>query len=204
MDNYLDNINAYYTSKLRQFGNTPSGVDWRDEASQLTRFKQLTKIITKNRFSILDYGCGYGALYNFLKKGKNEFSYLGYDISEEMIAAAVKEKKDDVDCFFTADELLLQPCTYVIASGIFNVRLDVIDSEWERYISNTLKKINSLSIDGFSFNMLPSYADTALKKKYLYYADPSWIEKQCKKITMGNVEILKNYGLFEFTVLITK
>ncbi len=203
MDNFIDNINAYYTSKVKQFGNTPAGVDWRDETSQLLRFKQLSKIITKNIFSVLDYGCGYGALYNYLKTENKNFSYLGYDISKEMIAAAI-DKNAEPGCLFITNELQLQPCNYVIASGIFNVRLTVTDTEWEKYIIETLEKINSLSINGFAFNMLPYSADPALKKDYLYYADSGWIENECKKIAAGNVTVITNYNLFEFTVLITK
>ncbi len=204
MDNFLDNINAYYTNRLQQFGATPSGVDWRDEASQLIRFKQLSKLITKNNFSLIDYGCGYGALHSFLKNEQKQFSYLGYDISASMIEAAINNKKDEIDCSFTTDELQLRPSNYVIASGIFNVRLSLSDAEWEKYITDTIGKIDNLSNNGFSFNMLPSYADSALRKDYLYYADINWIKNECKKITKGNVVILKNYNLFEFTILITK
>ena len=69
MPGLTEKINAYYTDKLKQFGTTAKGVDWRDETSQDIRFEQFSKIINKENFSVLDYGCGYGALYRFLKNG---------------------------------------------------------------------------------------------------------------------------------------
>ena len=45
MEKILTEVEAYYTEKVLKFGATPKGVDWRDEASQLLRFKQLMKLI---------------------------------------------------------------------------------------------------------------------------------------------------------------
>jgi SAM-dependent methyltransferase len=39
-------------------------------------------------FSILDYGCGYGALIDFLRQRYKQFDYTSFDISEEMIREA--------------------------------------------------------------------------------------------------------------------
>lgn len=204
MPGLTDKIDAYYTEKLKEFGSTAKGVDWKDEASQHTRFTQLTAIITSQSFSLLDYGCGYGALLNFLNNEKSNVAYTGYDIAASMIAAAKARNQNLQNCFFTSNEVDLNKNDYVIASGIFNVRLDIADKEWENFIVETVKKMDTLSIKGFSFNMLPSYADEHLKKDYLYYAAPEWIQQICADITKADVEIVNNYGLFEFTVLIKK
>ncbi len=204
MSGLTEKINAYYTDKLKQFGTTAKGVDWRDETSQQTRFEQLSKMITKENFSVLDYGCGYGALYDFLKNISVHFEYTGFDISVDMIAAAKKIYSSYNNCFFTVAEKELPVCDFVIASGIFNVRLDIMDAEWEKHIITTVKKINNLATKGFAFNMLPSYADEYLKKSNLYYANPVWVKKALADITTGEIEILDNYSLFEFTVLIKK
>jgi hypothetical protein len=79
----------------------------------------------------------------------------------------------------------------------------VVD-EWEKYIVETITKLNALSLKGFAFNMLPSYADEHFKKDYLYYAQPDWVKKICESVTQCEVTTLNNYGLFEFTVLINK
>lgn len=199
-----EKIDNYYTGKLKEFGNTAKGVDWKDETSQQTRFEQLSKVIDAVNFSVLDYGCGYGAFYNYLKNKNRNFKYTGYDIAAEMILAAKQNIGSNADCFLTTDETALPVCDYAVASGIFNVRLDIGDAEWQEYIEVTLQKINKLVVKGFSFNMLPSYADEHLKKNYLYYANPEWVKKICAGITTNEITILNDYGLFEFTVLIKK
>ena len=72
----LIEVAEYYTSKLAQHGETPRGVDWNGEQSQMLRFEQLSKIVdTSTQFSINDLGCGYGALYDFLAHKYESFSY---------------------------------------------------------------------------------------------------------------------------------
>ena len=59
----LKEVSDYYSEKLAEHGNTPKGVDWNGEESQVLRFEQLTKVIHQGTvFSVNDYGCGYGAL----------------------------------------------------------------------------------------------------------------------------------------------
>ena len=64
----LSEVANYYTEKLAEHGETPRGVDWNGEESQLLRFEQLCKIIdgATEAYSLNDLGCGYGALLDFL------------------------------------------------------------------------------------------------------------------------------------------
>jgi len=62
-----ESVSAYYTGKIKKHGPTPLGVDWNSLESQELRFSQLTKVIAEDSdFSINDYGCGYGALADYL------------------------------------------------------------------------------------------------------------------------------------------
>jgi len=96
---------------------------------------------------------------------------------------------------------MLHPHDYLIASGIFNVMLDALADEWEEYIKTHLHRINSLSIKGFSFNMLTIYSDPDRMKDYLYYADPCIYFDYCKRYFSKWVALLHDYGLWEFTIL---
>ena len=63
---------AYFAEKLNTFGASPKGVDYNSPEAQAVRFEQLVKVINPaQKFSIIDYGCGYGAMFDFLhhKKG---------------------------------------------------------------------------------------------------------------------------------------
>src|SRR5207244_2479267 len=63
-------IAAYYGEKVRRFGATPRGADWRDAAGQELRFARLLDIFEQARSgSLVEIGCGYGALFGYLLAG---------------------------------------------------------------------------------------------------------------------------------------
>ena len=203
MDKIGKEVKAYYNAKLTSFGTTPQGVDWNSIESQELRFEMLSKVIgTSNQFSILDYGCGYGSMLNFFKEKFEKFYYIGYDISDKMIGAAI-DKFSNEDAVFTSESPKNQ-VDYVIASGIFNIKLDNSDEDWQDYIEKTLIEINKLATKGFAFNILTSYSDSEYMKDYLYYAIPSDLFDFCKKNFSKNVALLHDYDLYEFTVLVRK
>ena len=82
MNSIYKNINSYYTKKIITHGTTPKGVDWNSEQSQILRFKQLSKIIKKDNFTIADIGCGYGKYVEYLQNNFQNFDYTGYDLSQ--------------------------------------------------------------------------------------------------------------------------
>ncbi len=85
----LPDIAEYYSAKIDQYGQTPSGVDWNGFDSQMLRFTELIRVIEGSRpFSLNDIGCGYGALLDVLLKDFESFDYRGNDISKNMVAAA--------------------------------------------------------------------------------------------------------------------
>lgn len=203
--NFLSGVSHYYTSKLNQHGQTPQGVDWNDENCQKLRFNNLCKIIESlNDFSLNDLGCGYGALYDFLCTRYEKFSYCGIDISESMIQAASQRYHHIQQTRFLSSTEPDQLADYGIASGIFNVRLDKSNAEWQSYIESTLDDLYRYSRIGFSFNCLTSYSDAEKMRDKLYYADPCMIFDLCKKRYSRNVALLHDYGLYEFTILVRK
>jgi hypothetical protein len=93
---------------------------------------------------------------------------------------------------------------YVLASGLFNVRLKQSIQDWEKYILDTLDTINNIARKGFAFNILTSYSDKEFMKDYLYYASPEYFFKHCKLNYSKQVSLLHDYGLYEFTILVRK
>ncbi|MBW4710818.1 class I SAM-dependent methyltransferase [Roseobacter sp. YSTF-M11] len=202
----LREIADYYSDKLAEHGETPQGVDWNGSDSQVLRFEQLSKVIADEDtpFSIMDLGCGYGALYEFLSPKYPQMSYLGLDVSEIMVEAAKARyaHPDRVDflCASQPDRV----SDYCVASGIFNVRQNRTDAEWGAFLENTLDMIHESSARGFAFNCLTAYSDADKKRGYLYYADPCWLFDLCKRKYARNIAVLHDYGLYEFTILVRK
>lgn len=202
-DNILKDVSDYYAEKLREYGLTPAGVDWNSEESQELRFSQLLKVVEGDNFSLLDYGCGYGALLPYLNKSYPMASYSGYDCEESMIDAARKENTG-LSASWTTQISENAKYDYIVASGIFNVRLEHSDDSWAEYIKSILQIFNKHANKGFSFNVLTAYSDKEYMRDYLYYADPSYFFDYCKKEFSKYVAVLHDYPLYEFTILVKK
>ncbi|MEJ2650117.1 MAG: class I SAM-dependent methyltransferase [Sedimentisphaerales bacterium] len=202
----LRSVDHYYSEKLSLYGATAKGVDWNSRESQKIRFKQLLQIFdfTQN-FSIIDYGCGYGALADYLiDKGCSSFKYYGYDLSKQMISKAKELHKHLENCHFLSNQSQLKKSDYTVASGIFNVKQKIKNEVWADYVLHILSKISKISKKGFSFNMLTSYSDKNRMRPDLYYADPLFIFDYCKKRFSNFVSLLHDYPLYEFTILVKK
>ena len=198
-------VQEYYDEKLRAHGATARGVDWKSPESQELRFAQLVKLIdATGRFSINDYGCGYGALVDFLARSGYDFLYTGFDISTEMIAQAEALHTHTDEIRFISGRDQLAPADYTVASGIFNVKLNTGEDAWKKYMLEILDTMNSLSRRGFAFNALTKYSDAEFMRSSLYYADPLFFFDYCKTKYSKFVTLLHDYPLYEFTILVRK
>jgi len=199
----LQSVERYYSEKVATYGRTPQGADWKSAESQAMRFDQLLRLIRPGGlFTVNDYGCGYGALVDYLKKRNHHFGYRGFDMSEKMITEARRVHTQSSHCEFFFDKSLLSPADYTVASGIFNVKLDAPESEWLEYILATLNELGGLSRKAFAFNALTSYSDPEFMRPHLYYADPLRLFDYCQKNFSRMVSLLHDYPLYEFTIVV--
>lgn len=198
-----NSVALYYRDKLLQHGPTARGVDWNSEDSQRLRFEQLLKVLSNSEpFTVNDYGCGYGALADFLCEKGFSCQYAGVDVSPEMIEAARKMHQDKPWVGFSCEKCPVSD--YTLASGIFNVRLDVPIEEWLRYVLFTIDQMSTLSIKAFAFNALTNYSDPRRMRSHLFYANPCFLFDYCKKNLSRHVALLHDYGLYEFTIIVRK
>jgi len=200
----LGDIALYYEDRLRRFGATAAGVDWRDEASQVVRFDQLLKLVDDPGASVIDFGCGVGALLGHMRRNGFAGAYRGLDISADMVRAASSQYPDEPRATFEAGANPSAAADYAVASGIFNVRLDIGEDAWRGHISATLARMDRAGRRGFAFNCLTSYADADRMKNYLFYAEPCFYFDLCKRTYSPNVALLHDYGLYEFTIIVRK
>jgi SAM-dependent methyltransferase len=202
-----DQVRGYYERKLQAHGPTPSGVDWNSRASQELRFAQLARLWDDERqVSVLDFGCGYGALLPWLRSRGFEGPYLGFDLSTAMITSG-EQAADAAELSgwrFTSDRERLPAADFAVASGVFNVRMDTADREWREYMRATIDDLAALASRGFAFNALTSYSDPDRRREDLYYADPlEWFD-YCKRTHSRSVALLHDYPLYEFTMIVRR
>ena len=202
-DDYIAAAAAYYEGKLALFGTTPGGVDWNSEASQRLRFDQLFRAVSpawpSSIASVNDYGCGYGALSNYLENAGFSGEYHGYDASSKMIEAAERLHGETRQRHFTSDRGELGPADLTVASGIFNVKLHASDDSWLEYTLQTIADLAAVSRRAFVFNVLTTYSDVERRRPDLFYADPRRLFDYCKTLSPF-VALLHDYPLYEFTI----
>lgn len=198
----LEKVERYYSGRFAEHGASARGVDWNSAESQTLRFEQLLRVADgTGPFSLVDYGCGYGALASFLDNEGVDADYVGYDLSAPMIAHA---RTAHPGRRFLDDESQLRPADYAVASGIFNVKLDEPAADWQEYVVRTIARLSELGRAGFAFNMLTSYSDPERMRDDLFYGDPSFFFDLCKREHSRHVALLHDYGLWEFTVVVRK
>lgn len=199
-----ERVATYYTQKLLEHGETAQGVDWKSEASQRLRFDQLLRVQIDGSASILDFGCGFGALLDYLRALDRHPPYVGFDVSALMVERARSRHAGASLASFTTDADSLQPADYVMASGIFNVKLETPAPKWQEYVTSTLKRIDTLARRGFAFNALSLYSDPEKRRADLHYADPLVLFDYCKRHFSPRVTLLHDYPLWEFTILVRR
>ena len=204
----LQAVGQYYADRLERFGPTPRGVDWNSAESQELRFSRLLEVVTPpdgpEGRSILDVGCGYGALLDHLRARGMRLDYRGFDVSVPMIAAAQARHAGVENALFSTDVETLHPATYAVASGIFNVKLSYAVEPWRGHVLDTLARLHRWSTAGFAFNLLSTYSDPDRRRDDLFYADPGEILDVCMRRFSSRVVLLHDYPLFEFTVVVRK
>jgi len=207
LENALKKYKAYFTEKIETHGADPKGVDYNGFEAQEIRFDQLIKVINSSAaVSIIDYGCGYGALFDFLQKKNLQFTYYGFDMIEKMAVAGKDAHKDFVNARFFHSESDLMVADYLVAGSIFNNKFEANNDEWQNMISATLQRMNALCSKGFAFNMLTKYSDEdrmALRPD-LFFGDPLFFFDFCKRNFSRNVALLHDYGIYDFTILVRK
>jgi SAM-dependent methyltransferase len=189
---------------LAEHGATAEGVWFPGEEKHRLRFEQLVKLLPaaepREPVSVNDWGCGYGALFEFLTgEGVPIESYTGYDVTPEMLAAARKRVRDPRAEFVEAAEPTRE-ADYSFVSGTFNARFDATEEAWQAHLDDVLLKLAECSRLGFAINMLSSYVDW--EGDGMFHADPMHFFDFAKRRISRRVTLLHDYPLWEWTLLV--
>lgn len=208
MKRELDRLARHYEGLARRHGASAAANQWRDLETQERRFAILADIAPDlTTASVLDFGCGTGALYGFLKK-KMGFSgdYCGVDISAASIEVA---RQTWPQARFEHANLLdgdkVGEFDYVLISGVFNNRLN---EDWPcmGYLREVLQTVWPLARKGLAFNAMSTYVD--YMDDNLCYFRPEEIFTFCKQNLSSKVLLRHDYQIkdgvipFEFAMYV--
>ena len=201
----LSQVKELYDRNLEEYGIDPRSVGWTKPGSQELRFEKLLQVVQDKTepFTLNELGCGYGEIYKYcLNEGFSVSQYFGYDISEKMIEAAqgYLGKSEQIKLFHNSS--IQRKADYSVTSGIFNVNFVQSEADWKKYIIETLHNLYEFSEKGFSFNLLSKYVD--YKIDHLYYGDPCEFFEYCKRNLSKKVNLIHDYDLFEWTIIVKK
>lgn len=159
----------FYSKKLSFFGNIPAAVGWTPSGQRL-RYECILKLINPDGKSILDFGCGKGDFYSFLKEKGINAKYTGIDLNSNLINTA-KANHPEAE-FITLDldsKQLSGYYDYVILCGVFNLKIDGVKESIKKYLDKLFTYTNKTLV----FNCLSSYSKT--KDINFVYLDPAEI-----------------------------
>ncbi len=115
----------WYEDKVQRFGYDHRGLGFRNRSSQERRFEALLQLGDFAGRRLLDVGCGFGDLLDFLIERGIRPIYTGIDLCEPMVRRC-RERFSGASAqrFEVADVLDYrpdEPYDFVVASGIFGL-----------------------------------------------------------------------------------
>ncbi len=156
----------FFDRQLGLLGDRPEAVRWSD-AGQRLHYESLLDIGDISGGKVLDYGCGKGDFYQFLKDRDIQVGYSGFDINEKLVALA-QEKFPGVDfrVFDIEKDVLGEDFDYIFLCGVFNLNVQGLDET----IRNALIKLFKHCRSALAFNALSVYNPN--KDFELHYTSP--------------------------------
>jgi SAM-dependent methyltransferase len=192
---------SFYNMHLKKFGDRPEALRWTPQG-QLKRYHTLAEIapdLTNSK--VLDYGCGTGDFYRFLKRRGVSVRYTGVDINENFISIA---KKKYPECTFRimdiGEESLSEFYDYIFICGVFNLRVPGVKDDLKDALVNLFKCCNK----GLALNALSSHAP--LRDPELNYTSPEEmvkfsLENLSPYLALRHDRIQHDFTLYIYTAL---
>lgn len=191
-----------YEKRLQEFGYSPVTLGWGVNGRQEVRFSVLAELALRMpESSVLDVGCGFCDLYDFLDKQGWQGRYTGIDIVPGLLEVARQRHPDlDVRELDITDEsvpLGEDEYDFVISSGALNAALPSGGNEL--HIEVALRSMFRRSRYAACVDFLSTYVD--FQKPGAYHTDPSWALAAAKRLTR-RVLLRHDYMPYEFSLFL--
>lgn len=175
MDPYSkDQLLSFYNFHLQKFGDRPEALRWTPQG-QLKRYQMLADIAAPdelNNSTVLDYGCGTGDFYRFLKRRDINVHYTGVDINKNFIDLAKKKYPECTFKVMNADDDEFETYyDYIFICGVFNLQVPGVEEDMKNALAALFKHCNK----GLALSALSSH--TSIKDAELHFTSPEEILK---------------------------
>jgi SAM-dependent methyltransferase len=191
---------ARYEERLARHGRRPEALGWSRPALQVRRFAALSDpIVAAPTASVLDIGCGFADLYDFLMSRGWRGRYAGVELVPGLVAEA-RASHPTVEIHaldFPQSSVSLGQFDFVVASGIFNGRLAYEDHE--RYVEDTLAAMFAHCRIAACADFLSTFAN--YQKPENWHADPG-VLLRCGRKLSRRLQLRHDYLPFECALYI--
>lgn len=205
-----------YKQKFKEFGSNHKALAWKTKGAAHQRFRQFWAEIDFDNKNVLDVGCGFGEMGNFLTKRYENVTYKGVDIMPEFIENGKKIYPSLT--LETADYFsrpLSEAFDVVLCSGALNSNFGS-NQQNRRFRENAIKTMFDHTTNVCAFNMLgghpakenpPARLDSAKRDgeagSNIWYSDSLEILEYCMTLTR-RVILRHNYHPSDFTIFLYK
>jgi len=204
MDPYSkEQLLSFYNFHLKKFGDRPEALRWTPQG-QLKRYHMLADIAQArdlNNATVLDYGCGTGDFYKFLKRRGINVKYTGVDINENFIRLA-KDKYPECDFkVMNADDDEFEGFyDYIFICGVFNLQVPGVDDDLKNALVALFKHCNK----GMALSALSSH--TPIRDHELHFTSPEELvqfslDNLSPSIALRHDRIQYDFTLYVYTSL---
>jgi SAM-dependent methyltransferase len=189
-----------YEERLHRHGYSPEALGWGRNGRQEFRFSILSADILVNPMSsVLDVGCGFADLYEFLRARGWSGRYVGIDLVPALLdVARARHPKLDLRL---ADLVEISPGTerfeYVVASGIFNAKL-VAESN-TTHVERSLGQMFDLCDVAMMSDFLSTHVD--FQHETAWHADPAWAAGVAAQLSQ-RFALRHDYMPYEFALTV--
>jgi len=200
MSDQFDKIKSMYQDGYREHGDSPKALLTPKGRNSL-RFRAISPFVTEAGTSVLDYGCGLGYLYDFLKQSQADVNYTGIDMLPEFIQAC-REKNSSGPVFrqLDANGKIEGKFDVVFSSGVFNLRSHTDDDTSRAYALDRLTQLFEATHSVLVCDFLSSYVD--FTQADAQHFSPGFIADFCAKHLSRRFLIRHDLLPYEFTLIV--
>lgn len=200
IDKGSEKYKKYFEARFARYGEEVKSL-WGSKDSQFERFEVLTPISNLEGKSILDVGCGFGDLWDFIVKHKSIRirDYIRIDVVQEFVEIAQSRYPEAT--FIVSDILDLKlrcQVDYALASGIFFLP----DEDWEDHMIRVCSRMLEIASNGIAVNYLSKFSPN--KDEASFYADPAMVVKLMMERIHHKIVLRHDYRVNDFTIYVYK
>ena len=151
----LTEVTNFFDRLVAGHEEDASAVGWHSSYAQDVAFLSLTQLDgLVDGVSVLDLGCGLGAMKSFFERRGLRVKYTGYDISPKMIEGASQRHPDGR---FEVRDILANPpqerFDFVISSGALSYRVE----NHAQFVRDMIRAMYAMCDVALAFNVLSGY-----------------------------------------------